>query len=506
MVTIPQKAQIFGDSSGADSAGPGSSSTVTVGGETFAVDPRGGSLNNSFTFFNGNVNYGQTPFSLAIQYQQNAAGSYLGAFTDDDEHSHPYEVSAYLPTPQPKATEGNGSQLNDAGGIWDLNLPYLFISTSKVSKFYGSDQIAATLSLGDTSYQSLMEMPSTNQTPYISDYTTSFLSAAQNSGPLCSVDGRLLRFGQGQQPYQILVQDKYGTHFLFAAAVLYGYKGINIYDPRDKSSNDADADQLLAYRIINIFYANGQTLNFSYTDPSWTGTQLHTLTITDTVGNIIATLDCNGCTGTVSISNQAGALAPTHQLNLSPGDYRVLSIQDLTTNRSLNYQYIVNQQVPYGWQNQTSLASIQNTYTGYQTDITYQQFNSNHAYDAGCTQFSLGEIAVSRVTNKDNTGASISSAQYNFGFSSSEPNFVMPQAAGKKPTTLASIIGSITFFIQTRIPTAAPRPIGLKPLASPMRRSSTQPIQILSKIAPRENCMMPWGALRKRASPIPLAF
>lgn len=431
-MTSQQSTVIPGDASGADTAGPVSSSTVTIGGESFSVDPRGGSLSYSFTFFNGNVNYGQTPFNLSIQYQQNAAGSYVGAFTDDDDHSHPYGVSAYLPTPQPKATQGDGSQLNDAGGIWDLNLPYLFISTSKVSKFYGSNQIAATLSLGDTSYQILMEMPSTNQTQYIRDYTASFLSAAQSSGPLYSVDGRLLSFSQGQQPGEILVQDKYGTHFLFTAAVLYGYKGINVYDPTDNSSNNADADQLLIYRVINIFYANGQTLNFSYTDPSWTGTQQHTLTITDTIGNTIATLNCNGCTGTISISNQAGALAPTHQLNLSPGDYRLLSIQDLTTDRSLNYQYIVNQAVPYGWQNQTSLSRIQNVYTGYQTDITYQQFNSNRAYDAGCTQFSLGEIAVSCVTNKDNTGTSISSAQYNFDFSSSTSNFVMPQASGKK--------------------------------------------------------------------------
>ena len=420
------------DSSGADDAGPVSNSTITIGGDSFAVDPRGGSLNYSFTFFNGNVNYGQTPFNLSIQYQQNATGSYVGAFTDSDDHSHPYGVSAYLPTAEPKATENNGSQLDDAGGIWDLNLPYLFISTSKVSKFYGSNLIAATVSLGDTSYQILMEMPSTSQENYISDYTKSLLSAAQNTGPLYSVDGRLLSFCPGPQADQIVVQDKYGTNFLFTATVLYGYKGINVYDPTYNSSNNANADQLLVYRISNIFYANGQTLNFSYTDPAWTGTQQHTLSITDTIGNTIATLVFNNCIGTVSISNQAGELVPTHQLNLSLGDYRVFSITDLTTNRSLNYQYVVNQNVPYGWQNQTSLSGIQNTYTGYETTITYQQFNSNHAYDAGCTQFSLGEIAVDSVTNKDNTGGLLSQAQYNFYFSSGESNFVMPQASGKK--------------------------------------------------------------------------
>ncbi len=123
-----------GDAAGVDAAGPVSSSATTIGGQDLAVDPRGGSLNYSYTFFRGNVNYGQTPFDLSIQYQQNSAGSYVGAFTDSDNHAHPYGVSAYLPTPQPKATEGNGSQLNDAGGTWDINLPYVFISTSKVSK------------------------------------------------------------------------------------------------------------------------------------------------------------------------------------------------------------------------------------------------------------------------------------------------------------------------------------------------------------------------------------
>jgi hypothetical protein len=71
MATNLQDAQVLSDSSGADTAGPVSSSTVTIGGESFSVDPRGGSLNYSFTFFNGNVNYGQTPFNLSIQYQQN---------------------------------------------------------------------------------------------------------------------------------------------------------------------------------------------------------------------------------------------------------------------------------------------------------------------------------------------------------------------------------------------------------------------------------------------------
>ncbi len=431
-MTSQQSSVIPGDASGADTAGPVSSSTITIGGDDLAVDPRGGSLSYSFTFFNGNVNYGQTPFNLSIQYQQNAAGSYVGAFTDDDNHAHPYGVSAYLPTAQPKATEGDGSQLSDAGGIWDLNLPYLFISTSKVSKFYGSDQIAATLSLGDASYQILMKMPSTSQEQYITDYTAGLLASVQDTGPLYSVDGRFLSFGQGQQSNQILVQDKHGTHFLFAFAVLYGYKGINIYDPTYNSSNNANADQLLVYRIINIFYTNGQTLNFSYTDSAWSGIQQHTLAITDTIGNTIAALAWNGCTGTVSITNQADKLVQTHQLTLSPGDYRLCSVKDITTNRALNFQYVVNQKVPYGWQNQTSLASIQNAYTGYQTEITYQQFNSNHAYDAGCTQFSLAEIAVQTVTNKDNRGALISSAQYDFGFASDTPNFVMPQKSGKK--------------------------------------------------------------------------
>ncbi|MBM5816529.1 MAG: hypothetical protein FJ083_08065, partial [Cyanobacteria bacterium K_Offshore_surface_m2_239] len=431
-MTTPSSDRLPSDSNGSDAAGPVSSSTITIGGEAFSVDPRGGTLNYSFTFFNGNVNYGQTPFSLALQYQQTAAGSYVGAFTDSDTHAHPYGVSAYLPTPEPKAKEDGGSQLNDSGGLWDLNLPVLFISTSKISKFYGDNLIAATLSLGDTSYQILMEMPNTNQEDYISAYTKGFLVAAQQTSPLYSIDGRFLSFFQGPQPGEVVVQDKYGTNFLFSATVLYGYKGINIYDPTDNSSNNADADQLLVYRISNIFYANGQTLNFSYTDLSWTGSQDHTVAVSDTIGNTIATLAWDGCTGTVCIANQTGTPVPTHQLTLSPGDFRLLTLQDLSTNRSISYKYVVNQAVPYGWQNQTALANINNDYTGYQTNITYQQFNSNRAYSAGCNQFSLAEIAVRTVTNTDRFDALISQASYDFGFTSSDPNFVMPQASGKK--------------------------------------------------------------------------
>lgn len=426
------------DSSGSDSAGPVSSSTISIGGDSFSVDPRSGSLNYSFTFFSGNVNYGQTPFILALQYQQNAAGSYVGAFTDSDTHAHPYGVSGYLPTPEPKATEDDTSQLDDAGGVWDLNLPLITISTSKVSKYYGKDQIVATVSLGDFSCQYLLTMPDADQDNYIDEYTSALLSATIDAEgnslpPLYSVDGRLLTLLPGPTTSQILVQDKYGTRYLFTAAVLYGYKGINVYDPTYNSSNNANADQLLVYRISHIFYTSGQTLNFSYSDPSWISPQQHMINITDTIGNIIANLSWSGESGLISVANQQGVLVNTHQLTSNTGDYRIQSIEDLMTGRSIAYAYLVNQAVPYGWQNQTSLSKITNQYTKYSTAISYQQFNSNHSYDAGCTQFSLAEIAVLSVNNFDDQGNNISCAEYDFGFwCDTASNFILPQASGKK--------------------------------------------------------------------------
>lgn len=426
------------DSSGADSAGPVSSSTISIGGENFSVDPRSGTLNYSLTFFAGNVNYGQTPFTFSLCYQQNAAASYVGAFTDSDTHAHPYGVSAYLPTPEPKTTEDDTSQLDDAGGVWDLNLPLIAISTSKVSKYYGKDQISATVSFGDVSYQYLLTMPDTDQENYIQAYTTAFLSATTDADgnpipPLYSVDGRLLTVLAGPSASEIIVQDKYGTRYLFTAAVLYGYKGINAYDPTYNSSNNANADQTLVYRISTIFYANGQTINFSYSDPSWSAPQQHTINISDTIGNIIASLNWSGSTGVISLANQQGALVETHQLTANTDDYRLQAIEDLTTGRSVTYTYIVNQAVPYAWQNQTALHTITNQYTRYWTSIGYQQFNSNHSYDAGCNQFSLAEIAVLTVQNYDDQNNPISTAEYDFGFgASTSPNFVLPQASGKK--------------------------------------------------------------------------
>ncbi|MFM1798554.1 MAG: hypothetical protein RLZZ117_832 [Cyanobacteriota bacterium] len=425
-------------SSGADAPGPISSSTISIGGESFSVDPRSGSLNYCYTFFSGNVNYGQTPFTLALQYQQNAAASYVGAFTDSDNHAHPYGASGYLPTPEPKATEDGSSQLDDAGGVWDLNLPLITISTSKVSKFYGKNQIAATVSLGDISYQYLFTMPNADQSNYLEAYTTALLSATSDADgncipPLYSVDGRMLTFLNEAERNQILVQDKYGTRYLFTTAVLFGYKGIDIYDPTYNSSNNANADQLLVYRITNIFYANGQTLNFSYSDLSWTAPQQHTIKISDSIGNSIASVNWSGNTGLISLSNQQGDLVSTHQLTINTGDCRIQSVTELQTGRSISYMYLVNQAVPYAWQNQTSLAEIINQYTKYRTTISYQQFNTNHGYDAGCNQFSLAEIAVAVVQNYDDQDNTISCAEYDFGFSGDAiPNFVLPQKPGKK--------------------------------------------------------------------------
>ena len=103
--------------SGSDPAGPVSNSTVTIGGDSFAIDPRSGTLNYSFSFFKGNVNYGQTPFELTLQLQQTANGTYVGGYTDSDDHAHPFGVSAYLPTAAPKTNLPNTSELDDAGAV-----------------------------------------------------------------------------------------------------------------------------------------------------------------------------------------------------------------------------------------------------------------------------------------------------------------------------------------------------------------------------------------------------
>lgn len=420
------------DASGADTPGPVSSSSVSIGGEQFAVDPRSGTFDYSFDFFKGNVNYGQTPFSLSLKYQQTATATYVGAFTDSDNHPHPYGVSAYLPTPLPNATENGTSQLNDAGAVWDLNLPALFISTSKVSKFYGKDMINATVVLSEASYQYTLPMPTTDQNNYATDYAAAF---ANNAKPLYSKDAIFL--GLSQLPNtpdgaaRIQVQDKHGVNYVFAFAVLYGYEGVNVYDPTYNSSNNAPADEVLVYRIQHIIYPNGQSVNFTYAD-DFGGNSEHVVSVWDGQGHQVAKVSANTGNATVAVANQQGSLQSLYGLNLTQGDYRVASIQNLSNSRTISFSYQTSQSVPYAWNNQTALTNISNGYTGASTSIGYQQFNAN-VYDAGCNKFLLGQLAVKSVNNNGPGASQLSAAQYDFGFSdTSKSNFIIPQQSGQK--------------------------------------------------------------------------
>ncbi|WP_295577105.1 hypothetical protein [uncultured Lamprocystis sp.] len=127
-----------------DDGGPVASDTVTIGGDQFSLDPRQGVLSYGYTFFKGNVNYGQTPFSLALQYQQSAAGTYVGNFTDSNSHAHPYGVSAYLPTALPRTNQPNSSNDNDLSkasydfGFSDTSKPNFVIPHQSGDKTYGS--------------------------------------------------------------------------------------------------------------------------------------------------------------------------------------------------------------------------------------------------------------------------------------------------------------------------------------------------------------------------------
>ncbi len=437
VATLVAPVALADPSSGGDSAGPVSNSTVTIGGDSFAVDPRGGSLNYSFSFFKGNLNYGQTPFELSLQLQQTAGATYVGGFTDSDSHTHPFGVSVYMPTPLPKATLPGTSELDDAGAVWDLNLPSIVISTSQVSKFYGKNQISATVTLGNTSYQYLMTMPSATQSNYASVFTSQFLSQAT---PLYSKDATapvpgfpaLITFAAGNDGQTIIAQDKYGTRYVFGFTVLYGYKGYNVYDPTYNSSNDANADQLLVYRIQKILYANGQQLGFTYTD-DFAGNTSHVVSVWDNSGNHVASVSAYTNMATIAVANQQGTLQDLYQINFTGADFRVSSITNLSNNRTISYGYNTLQAVPYSWNNQTTLNSISNVWTGQSTAIGYATFGTNNTYDAGCNQFTLGQAFVQAVNNTDGSGNLISSSYYDYGFGTSDgPNFAVPLASGSK--------------------------------------------------------------------------
>ncbi|MFM8330105.1 MAG: RHS repeat domain-containing protein [Candidatus Methylumidiphilus sp.] len=415
-----------------DAPGNVSTSASTIGAEKFAVDPRTGVLDYSFTFFQGSVNYGQTPFSLALEYQQTAAGSYIGEFSTDT-HAHPYGVSAYVPTPPPKATlSGN---YDDSGAVWDLNLPAVFISTGKVSKFYGSKLIPAVLSLNGATYTYLLPFPSisntSNPNDYVPTYTTNLINAG-NSGALYGQESKYLTFSNYDSANgSFQVQDKAGVNYVFQFAVLYGYKGVGQYQPgyQAGSGSDPTADESLVYRIVSITYPTGQSLKFSYSD-DFSGNTSHKVTVNDTLNNTLATVTFSGQNATVAIANQQGKLANLYGINFD-GLFRPSSISNLSNGRSWSFTHQINQAVPYSWNNQTALVTIANNYTGMKTQIGYAQFNSNSGYDAGCNSFSLADVAVASVTNS-NANGTLNVATYNYGFSNTkQSNFFMPQASGK---------------------------------------------------------------------------
>ena len=437
-----------------DTGGPVSNSTVSIGGDKFSVDPRQGVLNYSYTFFKGNVNYGQTPFSLALQYQQTAAGTYVGDFTDSHSHGHPYGASAYLPTPLPETNQPNSSNDDDAGGVWDLNLPVLFINTAYASSFYGQAKnnngehpyVVASLSLGDTTYQYLTPMAlystdSVKPVPW-DTWTNSFVA---NGRPLYSKDTGYLNIQTfplsslgGYQPpagqqYGISVQDKQGATYYFAPAVLYGWEGPNVYKPSYSPNNNSTTpkmDELFVYRIARIVYPTGQFLSFTYAD-DFSGNTSHTVSIAGADGKTIAEVSYNRSGGTVKVADATDALQSLYQINFTGADYRVRSVDNLSNSRSVSYAYITNQAVPYSWNNQTVLKSITNSYTGTSTAIEYAQFNKE-VYDAGCNEFYMAQVAVRSLTNTSG-GAQVSQATYDFGFgNSSQSNFIVPVVSGDK--------------------------------------------------------------------------
>ena len=424
-----------GDTSGADGIGPLATNASAIGGEKFSVDPRSGVLDYRFTFFQGNVNYAQTPFSLALNYQQTASGSYVGDFSSDT-HPHPYGVSAYLPVPAPKAT--NGGNYDDAGAIWDLNLPALFIGTGRTSKFYGDKQISASLSLNDATYTYLLTFPSLSDTTdpsvFVPPYTAAIINAGA-AGALYNINSKYLKFSPGSDNQSFVVQDKEGVNYTFRFAVLYGYKGVGNYQPgyQAGSGSDPTADEVLVYRIQSIVYPSGQALNFSYQDDFVNNTS-HTVTVKDTANssaNTIATLSFSGQTGSVKIANQQGTLASVYAIGLD-NLYRLSTLTNLVSNRSWSYTHETLQAMPYSWVNQTALTRIANNYTGLATNIAYVQFNSNSVYDAGCNSMSIAESAVSSVYNYHG-GVEVSHSSYDYGFGvAGKPNFVIPHASGKK--------------------------------------------------------------------------
>lgn len=451
-----------------------SANSVTIGGEEFSVDPRSGTLSYSFNFFKGNVNFGQTPFSLDLKYQASAGGSYVGAFTDSHSHSHPFGVSAYLPTPLPNtmtnypdAVTGQAeTNSDDSGAVWDLNLPVLYLNTSYVSNYYGKSSSpfngdsqyansSASLTLGDTTYQYTMPMEVYSDsvvtpTPWDA-WTNGFAGAAT---PVYSKDADLLTLSTytlGNGPAYtppagaslgILVQDKTGVRYYFQPAVLYGYNGPNVYrpsySPNDNSTTPKE-DQVFVYRIGQIAYPDGKSLNFTYTD-DFTGNSQHQVSITDSNANPIAQVNLSANSATVSITNQSGQLPSQPQFNLSfsgYGDYRVTAITNNSNQRTISFDYAVFESVPYSWNNQTVLTQISNGYTSYTTNIGYQELNVHDtSYDAGCNQFYLGQVAVQSVTNLDNANNPVSQSSYDFGFGTAgSPTFALPQVSGQKTFT-----------------------------------------------------------------------
>jgi RHS repeat-associated protein len=422
---------------------PVSTTAATIGGEKFSVDPRMGTLDYNFEFFNGNVNYGQTPFILALTYQATAAGSYVGEFKSSSEPL-PYGVSAYLPSPLPKSQYQ--SKYDDSGAVWDLNLPAVFIGTGKLSKFYGSDLISATLVLNNSNSTYVMNRPSISNTPtsntsdYVPQYTANLISASKgvvtggNTGALYNQDAQFMSFSAyGSDGKGFQIQDKQGVHYIFKFAVLQGIQGINIYDPDYNpyvNEGTTAANEVLVYRIQSIIYPSGQSLNFAYQD-DFIGNSSHKVTITDTKNNTVAIVSTSGKTSTVSVANQQGQVPILYTVNLD-GFYRVSSIVNQLTSRSLSFAYNTYTGVPYSWNDQTTLVSISNNYTGMNTTINYaNQFNAK-AYDGGCNSFYLGQLAVSSVTNLHGS-TTLSAASYDYGFSHpSESNFVIPQASDKK--------------------------------------------------------------------------
>ena len=447
-------------SSGADGSVPVSSSSVTIGGETFSVDPRSGTLDYGFTFFQGNVNYGQTPFTFALKYQQSAAGNYTGDVAAGPEITSPtspvnYGASAYWPTRLPEGNYFLQPSPDDSGAIWELNLPTIYISTTLASKYYGSNLIAATVSLGDVTYQYLMPMQaastSDNAVPWDS-YSTAFVNYAT---PLYSKDAELMSqstypYNVGGNQWGIRIQDQYGVAYYFQPGVAYGWYGADVYRPRKGMFDNnlgiqPNAETVLIYRIQRIQYPTGKSLNFSYNFPvvpatgthgwsgPWTNPAGAWVKVQDTAGNTIAQVSFTASSATASVSNQQGQLSDLYQINYDTSGYRVQNIVNLSNQRTISIAYETAKGVPYQWMNQTLLTSISNRYTGLNTALGYVQFNTHDAYDAGCNQFYLGQMAVQAVGNADANNNPISRTFYDYRFDiAASSNFILPQVSGSK--------------------------------------------------------------------------